>query len=80
MRERISPGGSIQPSAATGRDPFFLCRLVVPALLLSACLATGASVLSAGSAAGHYLGIYSNLTPLIGAQVRQEHSLGGGDE
>lgn len=56
---------SIRSAEAGGPDPFLACRFVVPAVLLSACIAAGASAMLAESSGAHHVRIYTDLSTLI---------------
>jgi hypothetical protein len=65
MRGHESLPKPIQPTAGEGRDLFFPCRFVIPALLVLACTAAVAAAALTERHGGYYLGIYSDLTPLL---------------
>ena len=65
MRERQASRRSTRAAGVVGRHPSCLCRFVVSALVLSVCIAAGASALLIETDGPYYALIYSDLTPLV---------------
>jgi hypothetical protein len=65
MRERQASRRSTRAAGGIGRHPSCLCRFVVSALVLSVCIAAGASALLTETDGPYYVLIYSDPTPLV---------------